>query len=321
MNLNEFEKAYIAFNNMQLIEFDHNKVIEKFKEIISKNSEEILKILKIEKKYNPIKNIDNILLNINQTKRIKTEIEQTKREDNFIVAKYKENLGVVGIMFNGDIYVTIELLKRLLYTKNAMIFCTNNEMYAITNLIILYFKQALKICGYDEEIVQVINSNDYSEMYNHNNIIKKIIVVGNKDLQNKVLAKSNVEVITSGYGNFDIYIEEILDFNLIKEIIKIKDIELNIYVNKYINAEEIEKLEIDDYTEVENIDECIRDININSAGYSSSIFTKNPENANKFLKLVKSKNVFVNASPTAERTFDIKENDLFYTKQVMYRNG
>ena len=316
MNLNEFEKAYIAFNNMQLIEFDHNKVIEKFKEIISKNSEEILKILKIEKKYNPIKNIDNILLNINQTKRIKTEIEQTKREDNFIVAKYKENLGVVGIMFNGDIYVTIELLKRLLYTKNAMIFCTNNEMYAITNLIILYFKQALKICGYDEEIVQVINSNDYSEMYNHNNIIKKIIVVGNK-----VLAKSNVEVITSGYGNFDIYIEEILDFNLIKEIIKIKDIELNIYVNKYINAEEIEKLEIDDYTEVENIDECIRDININSAGYSSSIFTKNPENANKFLKLVKSKNVFVNASPTAERTFDIKENDLFYTKQVMYRNG
>ena len=321
MNLNEFEKAYIAFNNMQLIEFDHNKVIEKFKEIISKNSEEILKILKIEKKYNPIKNIDNILLNINQTKRIKTEIEQTKREDNFIVAKYKENLGVVGIMFNGDIYVTIELLKRLLYTKNAMIFCTNNEMYAITNLIILYFKQALKICGYDEEVVQVINSNDYSEMYNHNNIIKKIIVVGNKDLQNKVLAKSNVEVITSGYGNFDIYIEEILDFNLIKEIIKIKDIELNIYVNKYINAEEIEKLEIDDYTEVENIDECIRDININSAGYSSSIFTKNPENANKFLKLVKSKNVFVNASPTAERTFDIKENDLFYTKQVMYRNG
>lgn len=321
MNLNEFEKAYIAFNNMQLIEFDHNKVIEKFKEIISKNSEEILKILKIEKKYNPIKNIDNILLNINQTKRIKTEIEQTKRKDNFIVAKYKENLGVVGIMFNGDIYVTIELLKRLLYTKNAMIFCTNNEMYAITNLIILYFKQALKICGYDEEIVQVINSNDYSEMYNHNNIIKKIIVVGNKDLQNKVLAKSNVEVITSGYGNFDIYIEEILDFNLIKEIIKIKDIELNIYVNKYINAEEIEKLEIDDYTEVENIDECIRDININSAGYSSSIFTKNPENANKFLKLVKSKNVFVNASPTAERTFDIKENDLFYTKQVMYRNG
>ena len=321
MNLNEFEKAYIAFNNMQLIEFDHNKVIEKFKEIISKNSEEILKILKIEKKYNPIKNIDNILLNINQTKRIKTEIEQTKREDNFIVAKYKENLGVVGIMFNGDIYVTMELLKRLLYTKNAMIFCTNNEMYAITNLIILYFKQALKICGYDEEIVQVINSNDYSEMYHHNNIIKKIIVVGNKDLQNKVLAKSNVEVITSGYGNFDIYIEEILDFNLIKEIIKIKDIELNIYVNKNIDEEEIEKLGIDDYTEVENIDECIRDININSAGYSSSIFTKNPENANKFLKLVKSKNVFVNASPTAERAFDIKENDLFYTKQVMYRNG
>ena len=79
-------------------------------------------------------------------------------------------------------------------------------------------------------------------------------------------------------------------------------------------------MNITEYTEIDNVEECIRDMNINSAGYSSSIFTKNPVNANKFLKLVKSKYVFVNASPTLERTLDISENNLLYVKQVMYKN-
>lgn len=319
-NTNEFEKAQIAFNNVQLLELNVNKVLEEFKEIIIKNENELLKMLEIEKKYNSIENINNIVLNINKIKNLKKEIEQRRREDKFIVSRYKENIGVLGIIFDGDIYVTIQLLKLLLYTKNAMVFCTNNKKYGIIKLLILFFKQALKICGYDEEIVQVINSENYLEMYNHDNILKKIIVIGNKNLQNSVICKSNLEVITSGYWCFDLYIENIINFDFIKKITEIEDIELNIYVNRQINSEQIERLKIEDYTEIENIDECIRDIQINSAGYSSSIFTKNSENANRFMKLVKSKNVFVNASPTAERTFDIDENDLLYIKQIMYKN-
>ena len=320
MDLNEFEKAQFAYDGMQMKEYDINNVMKKFSEIINENKNEISKIVKIENSNNFFVDIDSIL-NIKNRKKINTELEQRKREDNFIVSKYKENYGVLGIIFNGDTYVTIELLKMLLNTKNAMIFCTSNKRFAITKLIILYFKQALKICGYDEEIVQIINSENYIEMYNHNNILKKIIVIGNKDLQNSVLSKSNMEVIKSGYGSFDLYIEDIMDIDLIKKIINEENIELNIYINKNIEPNQIENLEIDDYTEIENIEECIRDVNINSAGYSSSIFTKNPENANKFLKLVRSKNVFVNASPTAERTLDIVENDILYTKQVMYSNN
>ena len=320
MNLNEFEKAQIAYNNSQLFEYDCRKIIQKFTEIINENKNEILRVSEIEKKYNPFVNINKYLKMKNGNKITKKGIEQRKTEDDFIISKYKESLGVIGVIFDGDIYVLIELLKKMIYTKNAMIFCTNNKMYAITGMIVLYFRQALKICGYDEEIVQIINSEDYLEMYNHNNILAKIIVIGSKDLQNKVIATSNIEVITSGYGFFDIYIEDLIDLEFIKKMIKQKDIGFNIYINKNISLEKIEEMNITEYTEIDNIEECIRDMNINSAGYSSSIFTKNPVNANEFLKLVKSKYVFVNASPTLERTLDISENNLLYVKQVMYKN-
>ena len=320
MNLNEFEKAQIAYNNSQLFEYDCRKIIQKFTEIINENKNEILRVSEIEKKYNPFVNINKYLKMKNGNKITKKGIEQRKTEDDFIISKYKESLGVIGVIFDGDIYVLIELLKKMIYTKNAMIFCTNNKMYAITGMIVLYFRQALKICGYDEEIVQILNSEDHLEMYNHNNLLAKIIVIGSKDLQNKVIATSNIEVITSGYGFFDIYIEDLIDLEFIKKMIKQKDIGFNIYINKNISLEKIEEMNITEYTEIDNIEECIRDMNINSAGYSSSIFTKNPVNANEFLKLVKSKYVFVNASPTLERTLDISENNLLYVKQVMYKN-
>ena len=286
MSLNEFEKAQKAYDSNQFKECDLEKILDNFQKIIKENKDEIEEIKKIEKT-NFDFDIEKILEN---NEKVKVDIEQIKRPDNFIVSKYWDSIGVIGVVFNGNVYVLLELLKKMLLTKNSMIFCTNDKMYALTNLIVLYFKQALKICDYDEEIVQVINSKNYEEIFNHNNTLKKIIVIGNNDLQNKILSKSKIEVIRSGYGNFDLYIEDIMDFDFLKKILMINNVEKNIYINRKISKEDIEKLEIEDYTEIEDVEECIRDININSARYSSSIFTKDGNNANKFLKLVKSKN-------------------------------
>ena len=158
-------------------------------------------------------------------------------------------------------------------------------------------------------------------MYNHNNILSKIIVIGDKELQDKVISNSKIEVTISGYGNYDLYIENVLDIDLLRKILSIKNAKFNIYIHKNISDEIIKQLNIEDYTEIENVEECIRDININSAKFGSSIFTNNGENANKFLKLVKSKNVFVNASPNLEGKLDITEEDMLYTKQIMYKNN
>lgn len=315
MNLNEFERAQLAYNKTQLIEYDYDEIIKSFDEIINYNEKEILGILQKDNNYYSSFDISNVL----KSRKNSNNIEALKREseDSFITSIYRDNFGVLGIIFDGNIFVTIELLKILINTKNAMIFWTNNENSTITNLLVRYFKQALKKYGYDEEIVQVINSDNYAEMYNHNNILKKLIAIGNTDLQNSVIADSKIEVLKSGFGCFDIYIENIIDFDLIKKILKEENLEVNLYISKEIEPEKIDELGIDEYTEIENIDECIRDININSAGYSSSIFTSNPDNANMFSKLVKSKNIFVNTDPTLERIFDISEEDLLYTKQVI----
>lgn len=321
MELNEFEKAQIAYDETCFKERINQKVIDDFYKIIKSNIEDINKIYKIEKENNnSFESIEEVLEKTNINNKNKYEIGQRKREDGFLVAKYKESIGVIGVVYNGDPYITISLALNAILSKNAIIFCTNNKMYALTNLLTLYLQQALEQNGYNKELVQVINSIDYSEIYNHNNIIRKIIVIGDKNLQDKVISEAKVDVITSGYGNYDLYIEDILDINLIKKILDIKNANFNVYLHKNIAKEITEKFDIEDYTEIENVEECIRDININSAGYGSSIFTTNGENANKFLKMVKSKNVFVNASPNLENMLDISENDMLYLKQIMYKN-
>ena len=322
MDFNEFERALIAYNESCFKERLNKKIIEVFFKIIKSNEKDINKIYEIEGKSNTnLDDIDKILNKIEIKSNFKYEIEQRKREDGFIVAKYKDSIGVIGVIFDGNPYLTITLGLEAILSKNAIIFCTNDKMYALTNLLILYLKQALAQNGYNEDLVQVINSEEYLEMYNHNNILSKIIVIGDKELQNKVISNSKIEVTISGYGNYDLYIENVLDIDLLRKILNIKNAKFNIYIHKNISNEIIKQLNIEDYTEIENVDECIRDININSAKFGSSIFTNNGENANKFLKLVKSKNVFVNSSPDLEGKLDITEEDMLYTKQIMYKNN
>lgn len=321
MDFNEFEKALIAYNESCFKERLNKRIVEDFFKIIKNNEKEIKKIYEIEEKNNTnLEDINEILDKIEIKTNFKYEIEQRKRADGFIVAKYKDSIGVIGVIFDGNPYLTITLGLEAVLSKNAIIFCTNNKMYALTNLLILYLKQALAQNGYNEDLVQVINSEEYSEMYNHNNILSKIIVIGDKELQDKVINNSKVEVMASGYGNYDLYIENVLDIDLLRKILNIKNAKFNIYIQKNIFNEIIQQLNIEDYTEIENVEECIRDINMNSAKFGSSIFTSNGENANKFLKLVKSKNVFVNASPNLEGKLDITEKDMLYTKQIMYKN-
>ena len=172
MSLNEFERTQIAYNENCFKEEMSEKIVDDFFKIIKNNSNEILKICEIEEKNNNIaEDVFKVLGNLRIKTKRKYELEQRKREDGFIVAKYKESIGVIGVIFDGNPYATVNLALEAILSKNAIIFCTNNKMYALTNLIILYLKQALKQNGYNEELVQVINSKDYLEMYNHNNIL------------------------------------------------------------------------------------------------------------------------------------------------------
>ena len=322
MELNEFERAQIAFEKMQSQEINEN-IYLRFKELVNANRDKIEKIKEIDEKYvDVIPAIDTILKHIENNKKIghyTDIIEQRKTKDGYMIVKYKDNLGVIGVIYEGDPYITIELALRAIVTKNALIFCTNQKMYATNELFVIIIQKVLEDCGYPKDLIQIIDSENYIEMYKHETIIKNMIVIGSKDLQLQVKRNTNANLIVSGYNYFDLYIEKIIDKELIKKILEIKNIHLNIYINERISKQEIEELDIEDYTEIQDTEEAIRDINCNSAGYSSSIITSNSENAKKFLENVKTGNVFVNASPTLERNLDITEEKILYTKQIMYK--
>ena len=65
-------------------------------------------------------------------------------------------------------------------------------------------------------------------------------------------------------------------------------------------------------------DEAISMINNTGSKYSTSIFTEDTEIASKFLKEIKSNQVLVNTSPTIERFLDIKQQDLYLEKTIIY---
>lgn len=315
--MNEFEVAQIEYEKMQLEKRISKKFVEDFYSEILDCKEDFKKIAGIESKYgNFCENMEDILKRIEPEKVDEREINK-KDEDGFVITKYKESLEVLGLIFNGDPYVAIEVISKAAMTKNALIICTNDKMYATNKLIVLCAQRALKKYGYSQEIVQILNSENYEELFKHNNIIKKLIVVGDKKLQDEVAKKAEVDCIFSGYGNYDVYIEDLVDADFIKKVIEVKGVNFNIYVNKKIAEDEIDNLGIEDYTEVESTKECIRDININSAGFSSCIFTHDGKNANDFIKLTRTKNVFVNASPTLERKLDVRMNDMVYVKNIM----
>lgn len=132
-------------------------------------------------------------------------------------------------------------------------------------------------------------------------------------MQNKYSKLCANVLLISGYNNYDIYIEDLEHLETIKKITSQK-----LDINLYVNSET--KVKADNAIFVEDIDEAITQINFNSSGYSSSIFTKNNENASKFIKNINSKNVLVNASPTLVQQLDIKQENLLKEKNIILSN-
>ena len=150
-------------------------------------------------------------------------------------------------------------------------------------------------------------------MLSNSTSINKVIAIGNRNFQDKIRKVSKVEVISKGYNYFDLYIEDLTNLTFIKKIVKEEE-NIDIYVKIGL------KVPFEDYIEVEDIDEAIAQINFNTSGYSSSIFTDNNQNASAFLREVKTDNASVNSSPLIENNIDIDINLLLSRKNMFYPN-
>lgn len=250
---------------------------------------------------------------INAIPLINSKDNSTITENDLLMSNVYSNLGIVHVIFDGNTYTMLELILLGILTHNTIIFTSNGYMHGTNGLLLNIVHTILEKEEYKKEMFQhsfIIRPEDFFDSFK---TINKTIVIGDSEMQNKYNKLCANVLLISGYNNYDIYIEDLEHVETIKKIISQK-LNINLYINSGL------KVKADNAIFVEDIDEAITQINFNSSGYSSSIFTKNNENASKFIKNINSKNVLVNASPTLVQQLDIKQEDLLKEKNIILPN-
>jgi len=184
-------------------------------------------------------------------------------------------------------------------------------MKATNELIVILIQRILEAYSIDKNLVQILYTSNIEELLSNITSINKVIAIGNRNFQNKIRKVSKVEVISKGYNYFDLYIEDLANLNFIEKIVQAEE-NIDIYVKRGL------KVPFEDYIEVEDVDEAVAQINFNTSGYSSSIFTDNNQNASVFLREVKTDNVSVNSSPLIQNIVDVDVNLLIAKKNMFY---
>lgn len=311
--------ATMAYTNMDA-NIDGKKVAQNIFELLDEDKESIEKANKID-----LKNNNGFKINFDMFQKLNNEINaiedvyrkvisMNKNENNYLEGKQTDNLGTICLVYDGNTYCLLELVLKAILTHNSIIITSESDYMKATNeLIVILIQRILDAYNIDKNLVQILYTSRIEELLSNSTSISRVFAIGNKSFQDKIRKVSKVEVISKGYKNFDLYIEDLNNLTFIKKIIKEED-NIDIYVKSGL------KVPFEDYIEVEDIDEAIAQINFNTSGYSSSIFTDNNQNASEFLRKVKTDNVSVNSSPLIENIIDVDINVLLAKKNMFYPN-
>lgn len=321
--MNEVRKilgnATMAYTNMD-INIDGKKITQNIFELLEENRKNIEKANNID-----VANGNGFKIDFEIINKMKKNIDNlediyrkvvymNKNENNYLEGKQTDNLGTICLVYDGNTYCLLELILKAILTHNSIIATSeSNYMEATNELILILVRRILEAYKIDKNLVQILYTSQVEELLSNNASIKKVIVIGNRSFQEKIKNISKIEVISKGYNNFDIYIEELKNLHFIEKIVE-KSNNIDIYVKSGI------EIPFEDYIEVEDIDEAIAQINFNTSGYSSSIFTNNSQNASDFLREVKTDNISVNSSPLIKESVDIDINLFVIKKNMFYPN-
>lgn len=296
-------------------------LIKYIKVAFEKNKEAILQANKIDKNNNNgfileetiINNIFN-LIEKETTTYGKVILSQKDNEKQIIYGKQIMDQGIVLVINDGNPYITLELVLRNLLAGNTILVSNTGFMFGTNQLIIQIIQSVLENFNVSKNLVQIFVSEDFDDVLSNYANIDLVVCVGDHHLQRQIIEKSKIQTIISGYENYDLYVEDKTNLEFIEKIIN-TGTNIQLYIKKDLN------IDTKNAIIVEDIDEAIAQINYNGNRYSSSIFTNDTSSASKFIKEVKSSIVVVNTSPTIERIIDIKQENLYKEKTIIYPNS
>ena len=308
--------ATMAYTNMDA-NINGKKVAQSILKLLDENKENIEKANKID-----IKNNNGFKINFDMFQKLNNEINaieevyrkiisMKKNENNYLEGKQIDNLGTICLAYDGNTYCLLDLALKAILAHNSIIITSESDYMKATNeLILILIQRMLEAYNIDKNLVQILYTSRIEELLSNSTSINRVFAIGNKNFQDKIRKVSKIEVVCKGYNCYDIYIEDLTNLSFIKKIIN-ENPNIDIYVRSDLNVP------FEDYIEVEDLEEAIGQINFNTSGYSSSIFTDNNQNASMFLREIKTDNVSVNSSPLIEDNVNIDIN-LFLTRKNMF---
>ena len=154
-------------------------------------------------------------------------------------------------------------------------------------------------------LIEIYN-NKAGENLEENEKIDGIIYIGKKVNADRLKILTTKPLIYSGCGNYELYIDDNLDNELIEKAKENKNIKI------------YSKNEIGGGQSVSSLEEALLRIAETGNGYAAGIITSDREIAKEFVEKVKSRNIFVNALPVLiDNKLDIEAKDLMYKKSIL----
>ncbi|MBR3696925.1 MAG: hypothetical protein IKM97_01430 [Clostridia bacterium] len=274
------------------------KIIEKFCMFIDKSPENFEKAIKEDLKNNKIETNIKKLINIARTYKKNLPVLPTFTSTTII-----DGYGNLCVIYDGNPYITLKLLISALRTHNNIVFFTNN--YFNTNTILIEsFNMISKESKYVKNFAKIQRNYFNKEIIKKQNLFDLVIYIGDKRSFQTVQSKLRIPSIFNGYKIVDVYIDDKSFKNILLQIDKYA----------YYNSIQVNYF---DNTKLEDTINYINKYNLNDCFV---VFTKNSELAYTFINSLKCKNIFVNKDPFMEYEFDIDENQLVYTKNIITSN-
>lgn len=320
-NIREVLSDAVYAHSTMDITLNGKKVVDTIFDLLDESKESLIEANKID-----VANENGFELNINKLLGLRdifqnSEDEYRKvismnknKEIDYMIGSETDKLGTICVVYDGNTYVMLEMVLKAILTHNAVVFSSeSNYMQGTNDMLLVLIRRVLEAYSIDKKLVQRIFTTRYEELLVNTASIKKVVAFGDKEFRKKINLSSAVEVISSGYNHYDIYIEDETNMELIVKILDANP-NIDVYVKSGINLPFYETIEVLD------LDEAIGMVNLNTAGFSAAIFTDNAENGSKFLREVACKNVSVNSSPLIDNSTDIETTMLLNVKKMFYPN-
>ncbi|MGG7144459.1 glutamate-5-semialdehyde dehydrogenase [Clostridium nigeriense] len=149
-------------------------------------------------------------------------VEMWKRPNGIKIGKQRVPMGVIGIIYEARPNVTCDAAGLCLKTGNAVILRGGSEAINSNKAIVKVLKEAVKESGLPEFSIQLVEDTSRetaTKMMKLNEYIDVLIPRGGAGLIQAVVKNATVPVIETGVGNCHIYVDEICDFEMAKNII------------------------------------------------------------------------------------------------------